>query len=214
MVRQVCQRCGSFSTDGPVRSDGPGWAVVTCPACAHYTRIRRLPLFVLTGASGTGKTSISELLLYTFPDVVVLESDVLLAALRSFADEDIQHYWNLWLGLVLHVHQAGKPVLLCGTVQPRHLETAPDRDGIEAIHYVALTCDDAELQRRLRDRPAWRRCDDAFIASQVSFNRWWRDREWQADVQVEGDLLDTTTATPRQTAETVRAWVRERLPRR
>lgn len=214
MVRQVYQRCGSFSTDGPVRSDEPGWAVVTCPACAHDTRIRRLPLFVVTGASGTGKTLVSELLLYTFPDVVVLESDVLLAALRSFADEDIQHYWNLWLGLVLHLHQAGKPVLLCGTVQPRHLEAAPDCDGIEAIHYVALTCDDAELQRRLHDRPAWRRCDDAFIASQVSFNRWWRDREWQADVQAEGDLLDTTTATPRQTAETVRAWVRERLPRR
>jgi len=167
----------------------------------------------VTGASGTGKTSVCALLLHTFPEVVVLESDVLLAALKSFADEDIQHYWDHWLGLVLHVHQAGKPVLLCGTVQPRHLEAAPERDGIEVIHYLALTCNDAELQRRLRDRPAWRGCDDAFIASQITFNQWWRDGGWQTDDRAEEvDRFDTTMATPRHTADTVRAWVRERLP--
>lgn len=215
MVQQVCQQCGAFSTDGPVRADEPGWAIVTCPACAHDTRIRRLPLLVVTGASGTGKTSVCELLLHALPEVVVLESDVLLAALRSFADDDVQQYWNLWLRLVLHVHQAGRPVLLCGTVQPRHLEAAPDRDGIGPIHYLALTCEDAELQRRLLARPAWRGWDDDRIAEHLRFNRWWRDRGWQTDGQVEVvDRLDTTGAMPRQTADTVRAWVRQRLPRR
>lgn len=216
MVQHVCQRCGAFSADGPVGADGPGWAVVACPTCTHGTRIRRLPLFVMTGASGTGKTTTWELLLHTFPDVVVLESDVLLAALKSFADEDIQHYWNNWARLIVHLHQAGKPVLLCGTVQPRHLESAPDRDGIEAIHYLALTCEDGKLQRRLSARPAWRGCDAAFIAEHVRFNRWWRDRAIRAAREGEDapsvDILDTTRETPERTADMVRAWVRHRLP--
>lgn len=212
MVQQVCQRCGAFNADAPVSADEPGWAVVTCPVCGHGTRLRQLPLFVVTGASGAGKTTTCELLLHTFPEVVVLESDVLLARLKSFAEEDIQQYWEQWLRLVLHLHQAGKPVLLCGTLLPRHLESAPDRDGIEAIHYLALTCDDAELQRRLSDRPAWRGCDDAFIARHVRFNRWWRDREGREDEDATFvDHLDTTMDTPQRTADMVRTWVRQRL---
>jgi predicted kinase len=216
MVQQVCQRCGAFSADGPVSADGPGWAVVTCPVCGHGTRFRRLPLFVVTGASGAGKTATCERLLHTFPDVVVLESDVLLAALNSFAEDDIQQYWNLWMRLILHLHQAGKPVLLCGIVLPRHLESAPDRDGIEAVHYLVLTCDEAELERRLRDRPAWRGCDDAFIAEHVRFNRWWRGREgWDSQEDrgaISMDHLDTTMDTPQVTTDMVRTWVHERLP--
>lgn len=216
MVQQVCPRCGDFSTDGPVSANEPGWAVVTCPVCGHGTRFRRLPLFVVTGASGAGKTTTCELLLHTFPAVVVMESDVLLAALNSFAEKDVQQYWNHWLRLIVHLHQAGKPVLLCGTVLPRHLESAPDRDGIEAVHYLALTCVAGELERRLRDRPAWRGCDDAFIAEHVRFNRWWRDRatrKWREDAgDPSVDHLDTTMDTPERTADVVRTWVRQRQP--
>ena len=215
MVQHVCQRCGAFTADGPVGADEPGWALVTCPYCGYRTRFRRLPLFVVTGASGTGKTTTCEFLLHTFPDVVVLESDVLLAALKSFADEDIQHYWNHWVRLIVHLHQAGKPVVLCGTVQPRHLRSAPDRDGLDAIHLLALTCDDAELQRRLRARPVWRGCDDAFISEHVKFNQWWRDRKgWEGregEDALFADVLDTTEVSPERTADMVRTWVRKRL---
>jgi broad-specificity NMP kinase len=215
MVQQVCQRCGAFSTDGPVSGDGPGWAVVTCPVCGHGTSFRRLPLFVVTGASGAGKTTTCELLLHTFPDVVVLESDVLLAALNSFAVDDIQRYWNHWVRLVVHLHQASKPVLLCGTVLPRHLESAPDRDGLDAVHYLALTCEDAELERRLSARPAWREWNDDRIAEHVRFNRWWRDQEIRDGREGEDapsvDIHDTTGVSPERTADMVRIWVRQRL---
>lgn len=209
MVQRICQRCGAFSAEGSVQADGPGWAVVTCPECGHDHGFRRLPLFVLTGASGAGKTATCQLLLHTLPECVVLESDVLLAMLRSPAATDVQQYWDQWLRLVLHFHQAGKPVLLCGTVLPRHLEAVPDRDGLAAIHYLALTCAGPELERRLRGRPAWRGCDEAFIAEHVGFNRWWRNREGEDIADV--DLLDTTEVPPENTADFVRSWVRHRM---
>jgi len=216
VVQQVCQRCGAFSADAPVRADGPGWAVVICPVCGHGGRLRRLPLFVVTGASGTGKTTTCEFLLHAFSEIVVLESDVLLATLKSFSEDDLQRYWNHWLRLIVHLHQAGKPVLLCGTVLPRHLESAPDRDGLDAIHYLALTCDDAEIRRRLGERPAWRGCDDAFITEHVAFNQWWRDwktlERHQDKKALSVNHLDTTDETPTRTAALVRTWVRERLP--
>jgi broad-specificity NMP kinase len=208
MVQQVCPRCGAWSTRASATPAGPGWADLACPLCGHATTIRHLPLFVLTGASGSGKTATCERLLRTLPECVVLESDVLLATLRSWADEDIRHYWDQWMRLLLQIHQAGRPVLLCGTVMPRHLEATPDRDGIAAIHYLALVCDDGELERRLRARPAWRGCDESFIAGQVAFNRWWRSDDSQLDSVVR---LDTTDAEPEETAGRVRSWVQARL---
>ena len=208
MVQHVCPRCGAWSTDGVVTPASSGWADLACPFCGHATPIRHLPLFVLTGASGSGKTATCERLLHTLPECVVLESDVLLAALKSWAEEDIQHYWDHWLRLVLHVHQAGRPVLLCGTVMPQHLEATPERDGIAAIHSLALVCDDGELERRLRARPAWRGWNDARIADHLEFNRWWRSDDSQLDTV---DRLDTTYGDAHATADHVRSWVRARL---
>lgn len=209
MVQRICQRCGASSAMGAVTAEPKGWAVATCPRCGHRHRFRHLPLFVLTGASGTGKTTTCELLQHTLPECIVLDSDVLLAALKSFAASDVQRYWDQWLRLILQIHQAGKPVLVCGTVLPHHLESAPDRDGIAVIHYLALVCEESELERRLRVRPAWRGCDTAFIVEHVRFDRWWRDRDGEENARVE--LLDTTGGTPLGTAGSVRAWVHQRL---
>lgn len=183
---------------------------MSASGCGATRPLRHLPLFVLTGASGTGKTAVCERLLHTFPECVVLESDVLLGTLKSWFDEDIQDYWNHWLRLILHIHQEGRPVLLCGSVMPRHVESAPTRDGIAAIHYLALVCDGTEVERRLRARPAWRACDAALIAKQLDFNRWWRSREDGSLATV--DLLDTSDADAGGTADRVCRCVRSRLP--
>lgn len=209
MVQHVCAACGAFSTDGPVHPGDPGWATLACAHCGHGARFRWLPLFVLTGASGAGKTTAREFLLHTFPEVVVLESDVLLAALRNFDEADIQRYWDHWMRLIVQLNQAGRPVLLCGTVQPRHLESSHDRNGLAAIHYLALVCEERELERHLRDRPAWQGCEEHFIARQTRFNRWWGSRK---DADLAGvHLLDTTAGGPVQTADAIRSWALQRL---
>jgi hypothetical protein len=68
------------------RVDG---AVLRCPSCGDEQRIPALPLFVVTGASGTGKSTVMEPLRARLPDVEVFDVDVTLqvAALG----------WDTWL---------------------------------------------------------------------------------------------------------------------
>ncbi|CAA9571936.1 MAG: hypothetical protein AVDCRST_MAG87-2508 [uncultured Thermomicrobiales bacterium] len=205
----VCAACGSFNAEHDVRDGEPGWGTAVCPDCGAGERFRRLPLFVVTGPSGAGKTTTCRLLTRTLPECVVLESDILWGAIDMSGHDGLGRYWNAWLRLVVNIHQAGRSVVLCGTVVPSLMESRPSRRFFSATHYAALTCDDAELERRLRGRPEWRGCDDAFIAEHLSFNRWFRSNPYPDQPPIE--LIDTTHATVEESAEAVRRWVRSRL---
>ncbi len=208
-VFNVGAACGSFNAEREVIDAEPGWGTVVCAACGAGQRLRRLPLFVVTGASGAGKTDACRLLTHTLPACVVLESDILWGAIDTSGDDRFERYWDAWLRLIVNIHQAGKPVVLCGTAVPSLLDSRPAQAYLAGTHYLALTCDDMELERRLRARPVWRGCDDAFIAGQVTFNQWFRSG---IDLdQPPITLLDTTRITVEESAEVVRCWVRDRL---
>lgn len=209
MAFKVCQACGAFSARHEVIDGDPGWAVALCPACGAGAPFRRLPLFVMTGPSGAGKTTTCRLLLHSFQECVVLESDILYGSLEMSGDDGLRRYWDAWLRVVMNVHQAARPVLLCGTVVPSLLESLPSQAYLGGTRYAALTCEDVELEHRLRARPAWRGCDDAFIAEHVRFNQWFR---LKADPdQPPISLIDTTQASVEESADEVRRWVRARL---
>ncbi|HWE61292.1 MAG TPA: hypothetical protein VHB98_06240, partial [Chloroflexota bacterium] len=76
----VCPGCGAYTPEKAVDPDGP-WAI--CPACGHRHRFLQLPLFVITGPSGAGKTAVCLALAGTFTACVVLESDVLWGAVPA-----------------------------------------------------------------------------------------------------------------------------------
>lgn len=209
MAFTVCQACGAFSARHQVVDGDPGWAVALCPACGAGAPFRRLPLFVMTGPSGAGKSTTCRLLMHSFPECVVLESDILYGSLEMSGDDGLRRYWDAWLRLVMNVHQAARPVLLCGTLVPSLLESLPSQAYLGGTHYAALTCEDVDLERRLRARPAWRGCDDAFIAEHVRFNQWFRSTADPDQPPI--SLIDTTGASVEESADEVRRWVRARL---
>jgi hypothetical protein len=90
-------------------------------------------------------------------------------------------------------------------MNPAELDRCESRPYFPAIHYLALHCDGAALRDRLRARPAWRGCDEAFIAGQVTYNRWLLDNATTAfDPPL--TLVDTTNMTITETAESITAW--------
>ena len=202
----VCPACGEWSDDLVVAAEE---AVLVCPACGQRRPFARLPLFALTGPSAAGKSAVATILAGQLQPCVVLEQDLLwLPGQLDPADEHRQ-FRRLWLRLVAAQHQNGRPVLLCGTVVPGQLEACPERRLVSQIHYLALVCEDAELEARLRARPAWRAWTDEKVARMMAFNQW--VKRHAATTTPPMQLLDTSGRSVQDSAAGVRAWVLQQL---
>jgi hypothetical protein len=204
----VCPRCGAYSEEKEIDPRGP---FAICPHCGHPHRFVQLPLFVLTGASGAGKTAIGLALASALPECVTMESDILWGAVPATADDDYRSYRNTWLRVAKNIGQGGRPVVLVGTALPAQFEGCPERRYFAEIHYLALACDGDVLARRLRDRPAWRQAGTpAFLESMLAFNDYLRANAGEPTPPM--TLLDTSRASIAESTAAVTAWIRARLP--
>ena len=170
MVFNVCPNCGEYRADKIIL---PERAYAVCPNCEYQHQFIRLPLFVLTGASGVGKTTTCLALAVTAKDLVVMESDILWREEFNQPATDYRNYRETWLRVCKNISQAGRPVLLCGAGVPEQFEQCVERRYFSDIHYLALVCEDEVIASRLRNRPAWRGSSaDGYIEEHVAFNRW------------------------------------------
>ena len=212
----VCPRCGLYAEDKTIQpQDGPNdVAVAVCPHCGHKHLFRRLPLFVLTGASGAGKTAVC-LELATAQvsgakwalDCVYLEQDILWRTEFADPENGYRVFRNTWLRLAKNIAQGGRPVVLSGTAVPEQYEACPERRYLTVIHYLALICDDGMLRQRLAARPEWRRSSDAgFVDRMVEFNRWLGENAQGTHPPI--SVLDTTGLPISETAKQVAGWIR------
>ena len=202
----VCDACGAYRVDKTI-DEAQSEAI--CPECGHRHRFIRSPLLLVAGASGAGKSSVLRRIQGTLREAICFDSDILWG---PHFENDGRSFFETWLRVCKNTAQAGKPVVLfgAGTGVPANLESCVERRYFTALHYLALTCDDAELMARLRRRPSWRNSsDDAYIAEHVAFNRWFKEQGPKASPPLE--LIDTTHETLEQTTSRVVSWIRKRL---
>ncbi|PDP89181.1 nucleoside kinase [Glycomyces fuscus] len=199
----ICTHCGEWDETPDTTA---GVSVLRCGFCRRTRPFLRLPLYCVSGPSGTGKSTIAGVLLERLRDrFVVLEQDLLwVGGLRDPADHH-RLFRSTWLRTAAMVQQSGRPVVLCGTVVPPELEHLPERALFTGVHYLALTCEPGVLAERLRARPAWRAWDEERIAEALEYAAWVESEAAHLEPPVE--LLDTTRARPRETADAVCRWV-------
>ncbi len=141
-------------------------------------------------------------------DVIPLESDILWRRGFDSPDDDYHEYRNLWLRLCKNISQAGRPVLLCGSVSPGQYESCVEYRYFARIHYLALTCEDQVLAARLRTRPSWRNSSgEDFIEKHLRWNKWLKENAHKQDLA----LLDTGDVSIEDTIERVETWIHDRL---
>lgn len=203
----VCPSCGLYSEEKAVDPAGP---CAVCPACGHRHRFRWLPLFWITGSSGTGKSTLCLELAASATDCVFLEADILWR--REFADaqDGYRSYHNTWLRVAKNISQAGRPVALFGGGMPERIESCPERRYLRAVHYLALVCDEDELIERLRTRPRWRDTSSPeFLQRMVEWNR--HLIEHAATTEPPMTLLNTARLSVADARAAVLRWIQSCL---
>jgi hypothetical protein len=193
----VCAACGDYNT---LRVDKHSQSA-RCLSCGHLEPMRIVPLFIVTGASGVGKTAVVGELRRLMPEWEVFETDLIWGA-------DWQQVRNNWLRIAHSIAQSGRGTILCGTMLPEDVNRCDHRDRFSQVHYLNLHCDDATRDARLRARPGWRGCTEEFIAEHREFARWLLDN---AATAFDPPLIvvDTTHATVSAVACQIRDWALE-----
>ncbi len=203
----VCPQCGEYSVEKTIDPTGP---FAICPFCQYAHPFLQQPLFIITGSSGVGKTTACLSLVPLMHECVVLESDILWGAFPTTVENDYSDYHNMWLRVAKNIGQSGRPVVLCGTALPEHFENSPERRYFSMLHYLAMVCDDALLEERLKLRPQWRASSsDEVVKRMVGFNRWLK--EHSATTNPPMTLYDSSQRSIQETTSDIAQWIRERL---
>ena len=157
----VCPGCGEYTEDKAISADG---RFAVCQLCAHEHPFLRLPLLIITGASGTGKSTVALALIAQQTQFVCLDSDILWRDEFANPTNDFRDYRNLWLRMAKNISQNGRPVALFGSATPGQFEACAQSRYFDGIHYLALVCEQNVLIDRLKARPSWRKFRNRFGA--------------------------------------------------
>jgi hypothetical protein len=165
--------------------------------CGHRRPIVLLPMFFLTGASATGKTTVGDGPLGSLSNPIVLDADMLWAPEMDTPEDGYARFRSTWLRVATNIHQAGRSTLLIGSGVP---EQYAARAYVGPMHWMSLVCDDDVLESRLRARPAWREVTDTFVEATLALTAALRSRR---DIQ----SIDTTHLDVPETVIRVYEWL-------
>lgn len=203
-MQNICEHCGAYRADKIIAPDGQS---ATCPECGFVSPLRRLPLFIVTGASGAGKSTAMRELYKTETDYLVMEADILWEDRYNDPDGQYRKYYERWLRVCKNMAQGGRPVVLAGCAAPYQIEPCVERRYFSVVRYLALVTRDGILEGRLRARPAWRNSGSReAIAAAQAYNRWLKKNADETNPPI--TLLDNTALSPTETAAAVDRWIR------
>ncbi len=208
-MTNLCPKCGIYRADKIIDPAGP---FAICPECGHKQIFRQLPLLTVSGASGTGKSTVYNQLIGKIGGTIILDADILWRNEFKHPENNYREFMELWLRMCKNISQAGKPVVLfgSGTGVPMNIEPCVERRYFSQVHYLALVCEDNILFERLKARPVWRRSNDShFLAEQIEFNNWFKEDNDKLSQTVE--LIDTTNISIQEAVDKVAAWINKNL---
>ena len=120
----VCPQCGEYSVEKTIDPSGP---FAICPFCHYAHPFLQQPLFIITGPSGVGKTTICLKLVPLLKECVVMESDILWGAFPATPENNYRDYRNMWLRVAKNIGHGVVP--WCYVALPAGARGRPVRAG-------------------------------------------------------------------------------------
>jgi energy-coupling factor transporter ATP-binding protein EcfA2 len=186
-------------------------------------------LFLITGASGSGKTACLPALRALMPHVALHDFDE--RGVPLHADKAWRHRQaEAWIGVALGYQAAGQDMVLSGQVVPGEVLACPSAPRLAGLAACLLDCHDVRRVDRLRARPggaewatqdmlcwaAWQRMHavdprwrpDVIRDGAWPEMRWERWADWaRGDPRWQTWVLDTTDLRLDEVAARLAAWM-------
>ena len=195
-----CPHCGNWQWDKEVAGNE-----IICPKCGVRWPFRRLPVYILTGCSGVGKTTTAQALQKMTDEFIVLDSDMFHSLLQPHTEESHMQVVEQTLSLTKNTHQSGKLTLWTKAGLIDRLPLAYNARFFSRIKVLALTAEENELRRRMTEGRGI--ADEVWIRSSVEYNHYFQTHDFIGAVPY--DTLDITHISPEEAARHVLEWLRK-----
>jgi len=195
----ICPKCGNYEWDKIITEDKKQ---IVCPKCSNSWNFRSLPIFILTGCSGVGKTTAAQELLQRECDYIVMDADIF-----GILGEDYQYRAEQLQSFSKNIMQAGKPLLWTMAGALEKLSSTYNSRFIKDFHFLALVCDEKDLEYRMREG---RKIDNAeWIQASIDHNNYLKEHSSIDDVSY--DKYDITGKSVSEVADYVDFWVMQHM---
>lgn len=195
---EICSNCGNHEWDKQIIGNK-----LRCPKCGAEWEFISMPLFILTGCSGVGKTTTAIEIMRKKVDFVVLDADIL----SGYVDWSSEESCNEWIETIINISkdiiQSGKPILWTMAGCLDRLPKAYNSRYFSEIKCLALVCKDEALKKRMQDGRGI--TDENWLQGSSDYNRYFMEHDSLGETRFE--KLDITDRAPGEVSDYVIEWM-------
>lgn len=195
---EICSKCGNHEWDKEIIGNK-----IRCPKCGEEWEFISMPLYILTGCSGVGKTTTAIEIMRKKVDFVVLDADIFSEYVNWNDEESCNGFVDMIVNISKDIMQSGKPLLWTMAGCLDRLPKAYNSRYFSDIKCLALVCEDEALRKRMQEGRGI--TDENWLNGSSDYNRYFMEHNSLEDTKFE--TFDITGKEPYEVAEYVMEWV-------
>lgn len=196
---EICSNCGNYEGDNEIIGNK-----LRCPKCGAEWEFQSMPLFILTGCSGVGKTTTAIEIMRRKVDFVVLDADIFTCFVNWNDEESCNDGVETIVNISKDIMQSGRPVLWTKAGCLGRFPKAYNSRYFSEINCLALVCDEEALRKRMQEGRGI--TDENWINSSCDYNRYFMEHDSIGDTKFE--TFDITDKEPGDVANYVVEWIK------
>ncbi|QYR21069.1 AAA family ATPase [Paenibacillus sp. sptzw28] len=166
---------------------------------------QKLPLFIITGASGVGKTTVMQELRVQMPDFDIFSTDIDNFGTTA-AKLEYQDRFNILLHFANFVSKSGRGTIICGTFMPWDAQKCDVYNCFSEVYFINLHCNDTTRNNRLLNREDKAMWTDEMLKEHEKFAQWLLDNAETA-YNPPMPTIDTTSIQPFEIVKQIKKYV-------